>query len=89
MTTNHKREREPITKEKLVLEIAKLVERHIEAIKVSIEWKFDAVVCNVNLLGPTRLRRRSIGEGGIGEASSRIESLLAAGALVRDCHSRW
>ena len=89
MTTNHKREREPITKEKLVLEIAKLVERHIEAIKVSIESKFDAVVCNVNLLGPTRLRRRSVREGGIGEASSRIESLLAAGALVRDCHSRW
>ena len=41
MTTNHKREREPITKEKLVLEVSKLVERHIEAIKVSIESKFD------------------------------------------------
>ena len=41
MTTNQKREREPITKEKLVLEVSKLVERHIEAIKVSIESKFD------------------------------------------------
>jgi hypothetical protein len=39
LTTDHKKEREPITKEKLVLEVAKLVERHIKAIEVSIEVK--------------------------------------------------
>ena len=87
MTTNHKREREPVTKEKLVLKIAKLVERHIEDIKASVELKFDWQIVTSNLLGPTGLQRCNIRRGGVGEASSRIKGFLAARALARDCHS--
>jgi hypothetical protein len=40
LTTNHKKVRESITRKKLAFEIAKLVERYIESIKVRAVFAF-------------------------------------------------
>ena len=67
LSTNHKSPREAITKEKLAFEVAKLVKRCIQDIKVRAAFVFVLSFLKPTLVGRIWMRRHNFGELGVGE----------------------
>ena len=81
-TTNHKMIREPITRKKLACEVAKLVRKNVEVIKVRVAFASINLFQIFSLSGSNGLSRYRIREHSADEAISRLESVVATGALV-------
>ena len=83
LTTNTKNARGSITKGKLAFEVAKLVKRNIEGIKVSAEFCPRAQCLTPNRAGSNWLWGCDVRERSIDQALPRLEVVLAARSLVR------
>ena len=87
-TTNNGATPEAITKKKLAFEVAKLVKRHLESIRVR------ATIISINSflkstwVGRTGVQRPNFGKYGVDETGTRLESILATGTLLRGSCSR-
>ena len=87
LTTNNKSVRESITKKKLAFEVAKLVSRHVVAIRVGETFAFIDRSLTSTRVGRTRLYQHHFRKPGLSETGPRLEGILATRPLVRGCWS--
>ena len=77
LTTNHKTVRESITKKKLAREVGKLVESHIETIRVSLALALIVWFSTSSRLGRNGVSRRETRGRSVDKTLSRFEGVVA------------